>query len=259
VRTQLDDISVDRAADAWFRAEWEYWAAHNGAAQVQKARQDKLGLGLANHDHQAYRCSRDHIARTVGILRLLGLKLRESFYAGRQAGWGAQVMEQPTCRFVVFADVDMSPDEEDETFALEGLEPREELGTIGMWTGLHGESMLQAGLHHVALRFDFERIVTDMASRGFGSMAPFSDLYFLKQCFTRAEVWRVEKDRADALLAEGKLDEERFERFGAEGAIGSHMELIERTEGFKGFNKDSVSAIIAATDPMTYSPDGRHA
>jgi hypothetical protein len=30
------------------------------------------------------------------------------------------------------------------------------------------------------------------------------------------------------------------------------MELTQRTEGFKGFNQDSVSAIIKATNPLTY-------
>ena len=259
IREQLEDLTVDRTADAWFRAEWEYWEAHNHAAQAQKARQDQLGLGWANHDHQAYRCSRENFVRTVDILRLLGLKLRESFYAGSQAGWGAQVMEHPTDHYVVFCDVDLAPEEKDEQFALEGLEPREELGTIGMWTSLHGESMLQAGLHHLACRFDFKRIIDDLESRGFDSMTPFSNLDFLKQTFTLADVWLVDQERAGALLAAGHMDEESFERFGAEGAIGSHMELIERNEGFKGFNQDSVSAIIAATDPRAEPPDVRYA
>ena len=36
------------------------------------------------------------------------------------------------------------------------------------------------------------------------------------------------------------------------GAVGSHLELIQRSEGFKGFNQRSVSAIILATNPLTY-------
>jgi hypothetical protein len=39
-----------------------------------------------------------------------------------------------------------------------------------------------------------------------------------------------------------------LQRFLAEGAIGSHLEILERRGGFKGFNQKSVSAIIAATD-----------
>ncbi|HAF03215.1 MAG TPA: hypothetical protein DIT76_05750 [Spartobacteria bacterium] len=33
------------------------------------------------------------------------------------------------------------------------------------------------------------------------------------------------------------------------GAIGSHLENLQRKGGFKGFNQKSVSVIISATDP----------
>jgi len=35
----------------------------------------------------------------------------------------------------------------------------------------------------------------------------------------------------------------------SEGALGSHLENLQRRGGFKGFNQKSVSAIIQATDP----------
>jgi hypothetical protein len=249
VRAQLEDLATRRVADAWFRAEREYWESTNQAGQAQKARQDALGLGWANHDHQAYRCSRDHYTRVIDILELFGLRRREAYYAGHQAGWGAQVMENPVGPFVVFCDVDMAPDEEDIDFASEGFSPRDELGTIGLWVALHGESMLQAGIHHVAFRFQFERIVQDMNSRGFSVMPPFSQFPELKQCFTVADPWAVDQVRAKDLLDRGLIDEEQYNTFGEIGGIGSHVELIERSEGYKGFNQDSVSAIIEATDP----------
>ena len=34
-----------------------------------------------------------------------------------------------------------------------------------------------------------------------------------------------------------------------DGALGSHLENLERRGGFKGFNQKSVSAVISATDP----------
>jgi hypothetical protein len=249
VREQLEELSPDRVADAWFAAEWDFWQATNGAAQVQKARQDALGLGWANHDHQAYRCSREHYRDVVEILELLGMRRREAYYAGDQAGWGAQVLEQPVEGFVVFCDVDMAPDEKDEDFASSGFSELDSLGSIGLWVGLHGESMLQAGIHHLACSFAFERIIQDMDSRGYPSMAPFSDLPFLRQAFTVADGWSVDETRAKALLDQGLIGKEEFEQFGQHGAIGSHLELIERGEGFKGFNQDSVSTIITATDP----------
>ncbi len=249
VAAQMDDLATDRVADIWFRAEWEYYASHNKAAKIIKERQDHLGLGWANHDHQAYRCSREHFTKVVSILELLGLRRRETYSAGDQAGWGAQVMENPVGPFVVFCDVDMAPDEREFDFATEGLEPLPEMGSIGLWVGLHGESMLQAGLHHMAIRVNFERAIQDLDTRDISCMPPFSDFDFLRQCFTVAERWAVEQERAVELL-EGKfIGQEDFEAFGSVGATGSHLELVERNDGFKGFNQDSVSTIITNTDP----------
>lgn len=42
---------------------------------------------------------------------------------------------------------------------------------------------------------------------------------------------------------------EQAEVFGREGATGSHLENLQRRGGFKGFNQQSVSAVIAALDP----------
>ncbi|HEV8291070.1 MAG TPA: hypothetical protein VGP94_04080, partial [Tepidisphaeraceae bacterium] len=58
----IAEIGVDRTCDLFFAAEREYWQRKNRAAQVQKARQDSLGLGWANHDHHTYRSSRRHFA-----------------------------------------------------------------------------------------------------------------------------------------------------------------------------------------------------
>jgi hypothetical protein len=242
-------LSVDRVADAWFKAEWEFWVSSNQAAQVQRARQDKVGLGWANRDHHAYRCSRAHYPKYIEVLQVLGLLKRETYHAGAQAGWGAQVMEQVELGFVVFCDVDMAPEEGEDDFDADSLEPMDQLGTIGLWVGLHGESMLQAGIHHMAIRVALDRAPQDLFSRGYGSMAPFSDFDYLKQAFTLAQPWTVDEGRAKALLEQGLIDQEAFDRFGEEGAVGSHMEMIERAQGFKGFNQDSVSQIIADTDP----------
>ena len=50
----------------------------------------------------------------------------------------------------------------------------------------------------------------------------------------------------------GWIDEKQHERFVREGTIGSHLENLERREGYKGFNQQAVSAIIAATDPRLH-------
>ncbi|RYG76116.1 hypothetical protein EON77_10540, partial [bacterium] len=85
-------IGRDYTCDLFFAAEREYWTKRNRAAQAQKARQDKLGIGWANHDHHTYRSSRESFKDLVAIWEKLGLFCRERFYAGMAAGWGAQVM-----------------------------------------------------------------------------------------------------------------------------------------------------------------------
>jgi hypothetical protein len=80
-------------------------------------------------------------------------------------------------------------------------------------------------------------------------MKPFSDFEFLRQAFTEGERWRVKPERVAALRARGMITSEQADAFLRDGAIGSHLENLQRKGGFKGFNQKSVSAIIAATDP----------
>ena len=82
-------------------------------------------------------------------------------------------------------------------------------------------------------------------------MKPFSDFPFLKQAFTEGERWPVRRDRAERLLRSSLIDQQQFNQFMMEGAIGSHLENLQRKGGFKGFNQKSVSVIIQATDPRT--------
>jgi hypothetical protein len=80
-------------------------------------------------------------------------------------------------------------------------------------------------------------------------MAPFSDFPWLKQAFSTAERWTVDASRLTKLVADKMLTPEQVDKFLAEGAVGSHLENIQRCEGYKGFNKNNVSAIIRKTDP----------
>jgi hypothetical protein len=248
-------VGVDQACALFFRAEREVWQRRSHAAQVQRARQDRLGLGWANADHHTYRSSRARFADLIAVLERLGFQLRERFYAGREAGWGAQVLFQPRAGVVVFADVDLSPDEVLADFAHEPLPERDTLGTVGLWCALHGEAFLQAGLHHLACRSDFAtlRDQLDRAS-GIGQMPPFTDFPHLKQAFTTGERWPVDPARIDALVRCGLISADQAQAFRAEGAIGSHLESIERNAGFQGFNQTGISEIIAATDPRAQRP-----
>ncbi len=245
----LSLVNRDLACQLFFAEERRYWESRNRAAQTQKRRQDGLGLGWGNHDHHTFRCSRAHFVDLNNFLLRLGFEKRERYYAGAEAGWGAQISEQPVTGIVVFADVDLRPDETALDFSSVRLPAADRLGTVGLWVALHGESFLGAGMHHLECRFDFDLLRQQLQNCGLQTMNPFSNFDFLRQAFTEGERWPVAAARAEKLLAASLITPQQFEKFTREGALGSHLENLQRHGGFKGFNQKSVSAVIAATDP----------
>jgi hypothetical protein len=146
-------------------------------------------------------------------------------------------------------EVGLTPEETELDFSTHKLPPAPRLGTVGLWVGLHGESLLEAGMHHLEARFDFDFLRAQFKESGVNTMNPFSDFPFLRQAFTEGEHWPVRRERVERLLSDGLITRQQGERFIREGALGSHLENLQRHGGFKGFNQKSVSTVIAATDP----------
>lgn len=250
VQQAKGELHRDWVCDLFFQAERDFWMRRNHAARVQYDRQQKVGIGWANHDHHTYRSSRQGYAGLIAILEALGMYCRECFYPGKNAGWGTQVLEQTVTHIIVFADVDMTAEELQTDFPHLGLEPKDQLGTVGLWCGLHGESMLAAGMHHLECTFDFEGLAKQLqAEAGIGMMNPFSSFDYLKQQFTEGERWAVDSPRVETLRAQKLITDEQAATFIKEGVIGSHMENLERNDGFKGFNQNGITDIISETDP----------
>ena len=247
-------VDTDLAASYFLQLQREFWQRSNTAGMLQHARQDRLGLGWGNNDHHTFRSSREAFGPLVEFLGALGFERRERFYAGAEAGWGAQVLEHPGCGGVIFADVDLTPAEVEVDFTRTALSAAAEFGTVGMWCALHGESILEAGMHHLEGQFEFDGLTDALAQRGVESMAPFSEFAHLRQSFTEAEVWKVAEDRLAWLVAEGHLSAARADEIARDGAAGSHLENLARRGGYKGFNQHNVSATMRATHPRDYKP-----
>jgi hypothetical protein len=205
----VQEVGADTAASIVCRCERTYWLSRNFAARVQGGRHDTLGLGWANHDHYTFRSSRRNFSRLVDLFTRLGFQNRERFYAGAEAGWGAQVMENAAAGLVLFLDVDLESEEVATEFSREELKDRDQLGTVGLWCALHGDSILQAGMHHFAARFDFGRLIADLARSGVGYMPPFSNFPYLKQAFSVAERWEVEPARVKKLIKDKSITDEQ--------------------------------------------------
>ncbi|KAH3732312.1 hypothetical protein Pelo_16856 [Pelomyxa schiedti] len=246
--------SADSAAWLIFSVEREYWEQRNWAGKVQKGLQDRLGLGWSNHDHHTFRSSRNVFPLLIEFLKTLGFECRERFYAGAEAGWGAQVMIQKACRFAVFADVDLAPEEVEGDFTSTPLPARPTLGTVGLWCAIHGESALTSGLHHVAARVQFNDAVQRLTEYHLvKSMKPFSSFSYLYQTFTVGERWKIPADKLASLEQNHTISNTQASKFASDGAVGSHLELIQRGAGFAGFNQATVSDIISRTDPRAES------
>ena len=96
----VESVGHDLAAWIVLECERRYWQGKNRAGQIQYSRQQRLGYGWANHDHHTFRSSRLHFSKLVRLFEILGFHCRERFYAGEEAGWGAQVMDHagmPPC------------------------------------------------------------------------------------------------------------------------------------------------------------------
>ena len=187
----------------------------------------------------------------------LGFRLRERYHAGEQAGWGAQILEHPTTGIVIFADLDLAPEEATHDFAHDALPDLARPNTVGLWIALHGESILEAGMHHLEAQFDFDALRDALKhDADIEVMKPFSDFSFLppRPLAPRASSTegRIDRRRLDRALQLGQIDAAQHAKFLEEGAIGSHLENLQRREGFKGFNQKSVSAILQAVDPRLH-------
>ena len=228
--------SRDLACHLVFEVERDYWQSRNRAARVQKARQDRLGLGWANHDHHTFRSSRRNFPRLIRHLRTARVR-------------APRAVPRRGARRLGCADPG-APD--DRRRDLRRPRPRPRRGrrttspttplpdlprpnTVGLWVGLHGESILEAGMHHLEAQFDFDGLRDGLkAEAGIETMTPFSDFPFLRQAFTAGERWAVDRRRADRCLASAGSTPTQHARFLREGAIGSHLENLQRRRGLQG-------------------------
>ncbi len=151
--------------------------------------------------------------------------------------------------------MDLASEELAVDFAHQAIPEIDKYNTVGLWCALHGDSILKAGMHHLEAQFYFDELKKDLEERDVGMMEPFSTFTYLRQAFTKGEIWQVCPKRIEKLLASGKITQEQADKFRKDGALGSHLENLQRREGYKGFNQKNVSFIIQKTDPRKAHAD----
>jgi len=60
---------------------------------------------MVTADTWEYRQALEIFFRRRRYFETLGFICREQFFAGEEAGWGAQILEHPECNIVLFADI----------------------------------------------------------------------------------------------------------------------------------------------------------
>lgn len=252
----IADLGPHWTCDLWLKAERDFWMKRCASGRFQKQRQDAVGVGWCNIDHHTYDSSRRHFRHTVRILEKLGYELREMLYAGELAGWGSQVLEQPVIGSTIFADVDLAPEELTIDFAHETLPDLPRHRRAGLLSELLGESILEAGLNHVAGLYDNAALRGQLSAHGITFMKPFSDFVHLYQELTCGDMAPVDPRRVDMLEAAGHIGAEEAEKLRLEGSIVTHLENIERNDGFKGFNREGIDSVLRKLDPRAYYGEG---
>ncbi len=232
-------VGRDRCASLFLEQERRYWEARNTSARVLKARQDKLGLGWGNHDHHTFRNQRKTLHRFIHLMEMLGFKTREKFFVSdeKNSGWGVQILEQPGIDAVVSVDVDITPEELDTDFTHNELGDIQKPGRISLWTSMHGESIFEAGIHHLGVKYDYDALKKILAQVRIDISEPFTDLSFFKQAYVHGERWIVTKLRQEMLRLEVLVNSEYSETLMREGALGSFLECTQRVDGYKGFSQ----------------------
>jgi hypothetical protein len=153
----LSSVGPDLVCQSFFENERRYWEARNLAGHFQKCRQDRLGLGWGNHVSHSFHCSREHVSDFLKILSRLGFEMNGRIVpAGSEPGRATQLCLQPNLGILVYANVDLRPEERNVDLLMTELPPISPAGEAGRWTELHGESFLEGGMHHMEARFNLE-------------------------------------------------------------------------------------------------------
>jgi len=241
IRRILGLVGPDRCAALFLEQERRFWEARNTAGRFLKAEQDRLGLGWGNHDHHTFRCRRVHFEPFVRLLESMGFERAEKFRVPNpsEPGWGVLILEHPGIGAWVSVDVDVRPGEIEGDFGHEPLRPIDEVGPVGLWTLLHGESLFEAGLHHLAVRADYAAMKKRLGRARIAVMEPFTDTPEFRQAYVHGERWAVARLHQVDAAESGPVEAETLEKIRQQGALGSFLECTERSGGFRGFRREA--------------------
>ena len=100
--------------------------------------------------------------------------------------------------------------------------------------------------------YDHVLLHRQLEQQNISMMAPFTDWPHLYQALTEGDWCAVDPARVDRLEAGGHIGADEAERLRLEGSIVTHLENIERNDGYKGFNREGIYSVLRKLDPRAY-------
>ncbi len=215
------DLGGPWAGALFLRAEREYWVARCAPALRQHQRQLAAGVGWCTVSHHAYACSRESFADTRRILETLGHAGAGLVRPHHDANWGGQIMDASATGAAPYTMlcVDLAAHEHTLGEAGAGLSPLTWLGPPGVWCGLHGESLLEAGLCCVSAAYDIEAL-SDARHRA-GKGGP-------RRTTLHDEHRAVDPRRVAVLERARYISRPQAEIHSTVGAVGAQFEVLQR-------------------------------
>ncbi|MBX3316182.1 MAG: hypothetical protein KF902_04880 [Phycisphaeraceae bacterium] len=217
VETTISDIGQDWTCDIFFSAERDYWRRRCTAATAEHAAREEVGIGWPDRDSHAYFCSARTFAPLVAIMERLGLHRREWIDSPDNL-YRVLVMEQPVADIVALIHTDSDSDSP-------LASPHTSSGPISSWCAAHRESPLSAGMQRLACRASLHRPSPDSGLPARPADHLLAELPFFKSALAPNPV----QDPA---------------RCGTSTPTRNQLERIERNDGYRGFNREAIRAIV---------------
>ena len=221
------DLGPEWAGALFARAEREYWQTRSALAASQQQRQREAGVGWCTTANLTYASSREHLPMLVQILEALGYHRRPDLvWVDDAVDWAVLPLDPPPGAPPILVNFDLAPHETVKDILRGPVSPLTWHGRPGIWCALHGESILDAGLHGLSAYYDAARARTLMAN----DIDHADQLLVMKHPqhdqLVHCEHRAVSPGRTDALEREGYLSPLQTENYRLLGAGASYFSIV---------------------------------
>jgi hypothetical protein len=237
LQAATSDLGSAWASALFLCAEREFWASRCEAGYLRFRRQSQFGVGWSNVEYHSYDCSRTYLHLYVHLFEVLGFQQQDLMFQEEIEGVNAEstgravlIMEHRTLRTVVLLKVDAMAGDKGEDLGQVRLSPVTRHGQSGLWCAVHGESILDGGMSHIAARYDAAAIRNFFKQEEIELLTLFAqdDLDCVFQ-LTKGDKRAVDPRRVYALQRRGYIGRDTAEDFRLNGAIATHFAIVERS------------------------------